>query len=390
MSLPAKPEFRLRYRLLIFAVARTVLNTGHRMVYPFLPTLARGVGVNLDTMALAVTGRSALGLVGPLFGSLADWRGRKLAMIAGLLLFAVSMLLVTLWPTYPGLFLALVLASAAKLTFDPALQAFIGDHVHYTQRGLAIAITEVSWSAAFLLGMPLIGWLIARTGTWRAPFPFLSLFAVAAALLVWQTIPSDRAAHTVRPSLAQGLHIIASHPAARAGLSVSLLISAANEIVGIVYGAWMEDAFGLEIAALGAASAIIGLAELGGEGMVGGLTDRLGKRRAVSIGLVLSALTCILLPALGFGVVGALVGLFLFFITFEFTLVSSLPLMTEMVPQARATLMAGNAALLSGGRMIGALAGPVLFDLGLSANGLVAALLNLTAWAILVMYIPKD
>ncbi len=390
MTRLTEPALRLRYRLVIFAAARTVINSGHRLVYPFLPALARGVGVDLSTMALAVTGRSALGLIGPVFGSLADWRGRKTAMLAGLGLFAAGMFLVMLWPTYPGLFLGLMLASAAKLTFDPALQAYIGDHVNYTQRGLAIAVVELSWSAAFLLGMPIIGWLIARTGQWNSPFPLLGLLALAALILVWRSIPPEGASHALRPSLAQGMRIIAAHPAARAGLSVSLLISAANEVVGIVYGAWMEDAFALQIAALGAASAVIGLAELGGESLVGGIVDRLGKRRAVAIGLMLSALTCILLPALGFGVAAALVGLFLFFITFEFTLVSSLPLMTEMVPQARATLMAGNAAALSAGRMIGALAGPALFEWGLVANGLAAALLNLAAWAILILYIAPE
>jgi hypothetical protein len=50
---------------------------------------------------------------------------------------------------------------------------------------------------------------------------------------------------------------------------------------------------------------------------------------------------------------GALVGLFFFYITFEFTLVSIIPLMTELLPAARATLMAFNVAALSFGRALG-------------------------------------
>ena len=34
-----------------FTAIRTVLNTAHRMVYPFLSIFARGLGVDLTTMS---------------------------------------------------------------------------------------------------------------------------------------------------------------------------------------------------------------------------------------------------------------------------------------------------------------------------------------------------
>ena len=55
----------LRIQIIGLAVARLVLNTGHRMVYPFLPTFARGLGVDLEAIALMVTARSALSLPPP-------------------------------------------------------------------------------------------------------------------------------------------------------------------------------------------------------------------------------------------------------------------------------------------------------------------------------------
>ena len=118
------------------------------------------------------------------------------------------------------------------------------------------------------------------------------------------------------------------------------MISSSNEVIGIIFGAWLEDAFALKVAALGVASAVIGIAELTSEGAVAAFVDRLGKRRAVALGIGGNMLACLLLPVLGFSVAGAMVGLFLFYLTFEFALVSSIPLMTELVPDARATLMA--------------------------------------------------
>jgi predicted MFS family arabinose efflux permease len=381
---------RLRIQIVAFAVARTVTNTGHRMIYPFLPTFARGVGVSEETIALAVTARSGLGLFSPMFGSLADRRGRKAAMIAGILSFASGMAVVAVWPTYPALVMALLLGSAGKLIYDPSMQAYIGDRVLYTRRGLAIAITELSWSAAFLLGIPILGWLIDRTDRWDAPFPLLAALSLLAAAMLWGIVPSDVPHASIRPSLAQGFRVVIKHSPALAGLAVSFLVSASNEIVSIIYGTWMEHAFGLQVAALGIASAVIGIAELTGEGAVAGFVDRLGKRRAVALGIGANALACLLLPVLGSSEAGALAGLFLFYITFEFALVSSIPLMTELVPDARATLMAGNVAVLSGGRMLGALLGHPLFAVGLLANCATAAAFDAVALVALLVFLKHD
>jgi len=132
------------------------------------------------------------------------------------------------------------------------------------------------------------------------------------------------------------------------------------------------------------------VAELSAEGAVAGIVDRIGKRRAVILGTLANAGTALLLPAIGFSVAGALAGLFVFFLTFEFALVSLIPLMTELVPGARATLMAGNVAVFSVGRMLGALLGPLLFTTGLTANALAAAAINVAAVAVMMLLVHQE
>jgi MFS transporter, DHA1 family, inner membrane transport protein len=379
----------LRLQLAIFFVARTVVNTGFRMVYPFLPEMARGIGVSLEQVTMGITARSMLGLFSPFIGSAADSLGRKVAMILGLVVFVAAMLLVYLFPTYLALIAALVLTMAGKILFDPALYAYLGDHVHYQQRGLAVAVAEFSWSGGFLLGVPVVGWLIARDG-WNAPFPWLALMTAGMILVIWRVVPTDAPRDHARPSLIRGITNIMSRRTALAGLSIGLLISTSNEVVNIIYGAWMENSFGLQVTALGAASAIIGIAELVGEGGVAGWVDRLGKRRAVGIGLIVYSVSCFLLPILASSLNGALVGLFLFYFTFEFTLVASLPLMTELVPDSRATFMAVNAAGHSLGRMIGSLIGPLLFASGLPINAGFAAIVNILALLVLWVFVREN
>jgi predicted MFS family arabinose efflux permease len=382
------PAVRLRSQLISFSVTRLVLNTGYRMIYPFLPTIARGLGVDLEAMALVVTARSSLGLASPFLGSLADVRGRKRVMLVSLGMFAAGLALVSLWPTYLGLMAGMLVATVGKITFDPAMQAYLGDRIEYRRRGLAIALTELGWSGAFFLGIPLAGWLIARAG-WVAPFPFLAFLTLLALVVLWRLLPSDPPSQAHSPSLAQGFRTLLRRRSAIAGLMATVAVTVANEVVNIVFGAWLENSFGLQVLALGAASAVIGAAELGGEGLVAALVDRLGKRRAVALGMALNAVACLALPLLGRNLAGALAGLFLLYLTFEFTIVSGIPLMTELVPEARATMMASNVGSHSVGRALGALIGPVLFGTGLVANGVVAAGLDLLALVVLLLFVRE-
>ena len=54
-------SIRLRYQVLFFALVRTVVNTAFRMIYPFLPALSRGLGVDINAITQAVTLRASLG-----------------------------------------------------------------------------------------------------------------------------------------------------------------------------------------------------------------------------------------------------------------------------------------------------------------------------------------
>lgn len=388
MNSPPRPV-RLRFQLAAFSATRTVLNSGYRMIYPFLPVLARGLGVDLQAMALAVTARSLLGAASPALGSLADQRGRRFAMIGGLLLFGLGFALVPLRPVYAVVFVAFLLSGLGKLTFDPAVQAYLGDRVAYARRGLAIAITELGWSASSLIGIPLIGWLMDRRG-WAAPFPWLAALAVGAALLLYRVIPAGDTRPGSGKSMRANFGLLLRHPPALAGLSVGVLTAAGNETVNIMYGAWMEDAFGLQVAALGAATAVLGTAELAGEGLVAGMSDRMGKRRMVALAIGLNAGAAVGLLLLGETLVGALVGLFFFYITFEVIVVGAIPMMTQILPTARATVLASNMAGLSLGRAIGASLGPTLFSIGLLGNTATAALLDAVALFALLAFVRID
>ena len=368
---------RLRFQLLFITIVRTIFNTMHRMVYPFLGTFARGLGVDITALSFALTGRSLAGAFTPFIASVADHRGRRFGMLAGITLFTIGVVLVVVSPSLWTLSAALILALLGKYMFDPAMQAYFSDRIPYQRRGQALALTELSWSLAFIIGVPAMGFLIARYG-WAAPFPVLTVFGLGMFAVIWWLAPRKDANHIPARNPWSNFGIVLRNLPALAGISIALWASAGNELVNLIFGVWLEDTFGLQIAALAGASVVIGLSELSGEGLVALLTDRIGKPRALALGLSANAAAAILLPFIGRTEIGALIGLFLFYITFEYTIVSHIPMITELVPSARATVMAFNVSGHSLGRAIGAFLAPFIYrQFGFLFVALFAVLFNL-------------
>ena len=340
-----------------------MLSTTMRMIYPFLPIFARGLGVDLKMLSSALTLRSIIGIFSPLFATISDSRGRKTAMLLGLVVFALGTGLMTVLPTFIGFTAFLILSVVGIFIFLPSVQAYFGDIIPYKQRGTILAIMEFSWSLSFIIGVPIIGFLIARSG-WEAPFPFLSILAVLAiALVIWMLPPNPKTTKR-KPTLFQNLSEVFTSPPALAGIAIAVTSLAANELVNLTFSTWMENAFAAKIATLSAVSVVIGISELSGETSVSLFTDRIGKTRAVALGLITNSLAVLLLSFIGQSLVGAFVGLFFYYLTFEFMIVSCIPIITEVKPKARATMMAGFLGGTSLGRALGAAIAPFLFELG--------------------------
>jgi predicted MFS family arabinose efflux permease len=352
------------------------------MVYPFLAVFARGLGVDVATLSFMITARSFVGMFAPFLGSIADHRGRKFGMLLGIFLFVAGMSLVAIYPSFVTFSIALLFGVLSKYLFDPSMQAYFGDRVPYERRGTALAVMEVAWSMGFIAGVPLMGILIARLG-WSAPFPLLAGLGIVMFAVIWWMVPRDSPTQPTSAS-AKNVRTVLTNLPALAGISIALWASAANELVNLIFGVWLEDSFGLKIAALAGVSAVIGLSELSGEGLVALLTDRLGKPRALVLGLIGNIIASVLLPIVGRTEIGALAGLFLFYITFEYVLVSHIPLMTEIMPNARATLLSFNVTGHLLGRMIGALCATFIYQhFGFLPVALVAILFN--AFALLAL-----
>jgi predicted MFS family arabinose efflux permease len=365
-------------QVVLFTAVRLIVNISTRMIYPFLNAFASGLGVDLAAVSLALTARSFTGALSPFITPIADKRGRKLSMLIGLGLFTLGTGLMVFWPCYTSFFISVNLSFLGMYVYVPSMQSYLGDHVRDSKRGLALALVEWGWAFSFILGMPLVGWVMDRYG-WQAPFPLLGAAGVLSLFLIAWLIPNQLPPASDSASFWGNLKQVLRSPAARAALLVSLLLLAANEVINLVFGAWLEQSFGFKLAALGAASALIGLSEMGGEISGGVLSDRFGRKKAILLGMCLIVAVSAALPFIGRTSFGAIAGLFLFYLAFEFADIAIISMMNNLIPEARATLMGANVAAMSLGRMVGNLMAPFLFAVGFWLNSVAAIVLTLLA-----------
>ena len=368
---------RVRSSLAFLSAERFVMNTAYRFVYPFLPVIARGLGVPLEQAALLVSARHLAGLATPAVTRAVGQRPRRL-IGTGLVLFIAGSSITVMTNAYVGALIGFAIIGLAKPVFDVSSQAYISARVPYSERARYLSVFEFTWALALLVGAPATGWLISRS-SWSAPFLVFAALSVVSLVLLSRFVDADSMLDAVsgkRPTITSS---------GRAFLVVAGFFALASEMIIVVFGAWMEVSFGLSLVALGGAAFVIGVSELAGESATFAFTDRLGKRRAVLIGLAISIVGfALLIPARNsMGVGLAVLGLALF--GFEFTIVSSIPLASELMPASRARYLGWMVVSMSLARAVGAAVGPVLFEsYGLVGPAIAAVAADIVAASVLI------
>lgn len=351
--------------LVAVLVARTAVNGGYRIVYPFLPEIARGLGVSLAVAGALLAVRSVAGLLAPLVPLLAERRGRRAVMLAGVGATLVGCVVVAGAPGVLAAGAGFVFLGMAKPLFDVPMQGWFGSRVPYERRGRVLGVSELAWAAALALALP-SGFLIAAAG-WQAPFALVAAVAVLGGAAVLGLMASDRPVERVRRPLPATRPVVTI-------LAVILCFRVAAELLFIVYGPWLEDDFGLTVTAIGVFTLLVVASELLGEGAVAAFADRVGLKRSILVGLVGSGGVYASLGLVGDSLAGAVAAVVGWFVLFEITIVATVPLVTELAGEARDRLLGLMAAVGVGSTGVAALLAPQLYAAGgIALCGLVAA-----------------
>jgi predicted MFS family arabinose efflux permease len=364
----------------------------YRIVYPLQPFLAEHLQVDLRTISALVTVQVLASIVSPLGGTLADTRGERATMTGGLALFCLGAVLCALSAGFGGFLAGYALIGLAVALYQPAAQAYLSKRTSYERRGWALGVFETSWAAAALLGVAPLMYLVQATGSSAVVFWVILAGGACSLALIRFGLPAlpnlEQASDAGAPGARQRLDWRAVRTPSVAGvLGLLLLTACAVDLIFVVQGAWSKASFGANDAQLGQVFGMLGIAELIGSLGSTVLVDRVGKKRAVLAGYLLTAAMMLALPLSEGNWLLFLPLYFLFDLFFEFSIVASFPLASGVAPSVRGTLMALCVLTIGMGRAAGSqLAIPLWSSYGIWANGAIGAGLVLAgvllAWAL--------
>ncbi|MDX1619683.1 MAG: MFS transporter [Nitriliruptorales bacterium] len=359
-----------RRALVYLAGTRLSLVSVERFVFPFLPAIARGLDVSLTQAGLLLSARGVGGLTVPFTVAAGHRRqdARRLVSLA-LGLFVAGAMLVVVPGTYAVALLGFLILGAARPAFDVAAQGYLSDRTSYDRRGRVLAVLELMYAGALLVGAPVAGWLIA-TWDWRAPFVVGAVLAALAAGLSWRTLEGA----PVAPQRNRQQRVSLDREATAMLVLAGLLLAAA-ELTFVVFGAWLEDVHGFGTIAIGVSVIALGVAELSGEVVTLTVADRVGKQRTFLAGCGLAVMATIALALTSGSLIGGFAAMAVALLAFEVAVVAAIPLASEIRPATRVRYLALFAGAMSSGRIVAAAVGPWLYEnWGIVANAGVSAL----------------
>ena len=387
-ELPVSQQHSERRIVSIAMSTRAVHDVAARMVYPFLPEIAAGLGISIAQAGLLISLRNAMGIVAPAFGAMSDRVGHRRSAMLGLVILGIGLLIIGLAGGIGLAAIGFILSGVGSAIFTPTLLAYVSDRVPFARRGRVTGTIEMTWGLAGMIGVPIMGVIIAAIG-WRAPFILLGIAAfIGAGLMLLLEAYNER--HVLREALK--LAALKQNHSAIAFIVTWFLVFFAFENIQVGYAAWLESQFGLDTAQRGAVQILFGIFEIAASLSSALFLDRIGKKRGVTGGLLVVLIGYLLLATLGSAALPiGLMALSVAFLGFEFSVVSGVPIMGEQIPAARGTMIA--LALMAGnlGRMMADWLGSALVSGGgFSIAAIVSAVVALVTVVIFVHWVKED
>ena len=250
-------------------------------VQPLLPALAREFAVTPATASLALSA-STLALAGALFvaGSLSESLGRKLPIVASLVISSAITFLCAAVPNF-GSLLALRLLEGAAISGVPAIaMAYISEEVAPEALGFSMGLYVAGTALGGMSGRFIVGFVADAHG-WRAGLLAIGALGVACAVAVAFLLPASRNFTPQPQSLRRAAGAYFAH-VTDAGLpwlyATSFLIMGAFVTIYNYIGFRLAaPPFGLGQSAIGAIFAVY-LVGSAASAIMGRLADRYGRR----------------------------------------------------------------------------------------------------------------
>ena len=369
-----------RPQIVRLTAGKAVANTALRWIPFFLPTLVVAFETTTTTLTTILGIGEMAGLATVLVGRHLDRGNERLIMTAALGAVAASAVLALSGSValFAGSVLILVIGVAC---YTVGGHAYLSRRVAFAQRGRAIGLFEISWALALLVGAPCIALLIDVFG-WQGPFVAIALASALMAVLVG--LPGDTSTPDDETQ--------AAGAATRLDRNAWILVLAAAAIgvsgltTVVIAGTWLDDRLGVSTGGIGLVAMSFGAAELAASTGSAAFADRAGKLASTRLALVTVLVGLAIMTQAGSSLVVGATGLLIFFLSFEYAIVTSFSIVSEAMPSARGRALAVSNGVGTMARGLGTVSSGVLYvRFGIAGPAAVSVVAALVAIGLLTL-----
>jgi len=288
---------RLPAEIWVLAGANIVIALGYGVVAPVLPAYARNFGVSISAATFVITAFAAMRLIfAPPSGLLVQKLGERRVYLTGLLIVALSTLACAFAETYWQLLVFRSLGGAGSAMFTVSSLALMIRLSPFDARGRVAGL----FSSAFMIGGvagPVVGSLTAGLGL-SVPFAIYGMALVVAAVVVFVSLRNSTLAardeevigptvsvRTVLRNRAYQAALLSNLAAGWAALGLRVALVPLF-VVDVLHRSAGMAGLVLAMFAIGNVCAVI---------PSGHLSDRVGRRKLMIVGLTVSAASTALL-----------------------------------------------------------------------------------------------
>ena len=264
---------------------------GFGIIIPLLPFYAQTFGASPVTIGMLFAAFSVCQLVAaPLLGHWSDTWGRRPVLIVSLLGTVVSFVMLAIAHSLAMLFAARVVDGLSGGNITTA-RAYIGDIATDENRAKYFGLLGASFGLGFIIGPGLSG--VFATISYTAPIWAAAAITFVATLMAWLWLPETvHRVHAVAGSPWRALRELGSRTGIRVLFAVDFLYWASFAVFQSTFALFGARRFGFDATHTGyilAGFGVLGVLVQGG--IIAPVVARLGEKRTLILGLVITAIS---------------------------------------------------------------------------------------------------
>lgn len=359
------------------------------IISPFIPLISKTLNVAAGTSGYLVTAYSLFYVLVSIFmGPLSDMIGRKKMILVGMAVFALASIATGLTSVFAITLVARALTGAGAAFAAPNVWSYIGDYFSDAERSKVTAVIASALSLGMIIGVP-AGSALAQFMSWQQAFYVLGSISIVVVVLILAFLPMSGSAVNKQNYFISFKKVFLQRNIVFSFLT-TFFVAFANFGLYTFLGYWLNKTFKLNTSMSGLFLIIAGVGNLIGMQLAGVLSNKVGKKKFVSISTLIMVASLFILSFSSFNIILAGIDVFVWLAAGGASFAIMQVIVTQLSSSSRGTVMSLNNSFMWAGTASGsAIVGITINGLTFFVSTLICSVAALSASLIIRIFVVE-